>query len=292
MKGLNIYLADEGYNGTIIMTSTASNFSAVRVERAQVPQYSMELDEPGIYLLLVDSGSVYVGQSGLDTVGKRIINAHSGSIDSSWHTVVGFMANNKTISSNELLYIENAMCEYVHANYPKCLTSSPAKTNCNAAYRKSHYKLSIGQIHSCDHYIADIQYYLSCFPNTIFPEKHQVTTVAPTNLGTFHFASPKRDSDGTAEIQINLGHQKSRQAILKAGSKVSMDVSDSFSSSASVKAHRKQLESQGKLVNRILQEDVTFDSQSGAGQFLNGTSFDGNSNWKRVSDGTPLKALL
>jgi len=85
VKGLNIYLADEGYDGTIIMTSTASNFSVVRVEKAQIPQYSMELDEPGIYLLLVDSGSVYVGQSGLDTVGKRIINTHSGSIDSSWH---------------------------------------------------------------------------------------------------------------------------------------------------------------------------------------------------------------
>ena len=293
MKGLNIYLADDvGYDGSIIMTCTTSNFSAVRVEKAMVSQYSMELNDPGIYLLLIGSDSVYVGQSGLDTVGKRILNSHSGSIDSSWHTVVGFMANSKTISSNELLYIENAMCEYVHANFPKCLTSSPSKSSCNDAYRKSHYKLSIGQIYSCDQYISDIQYYISCFPNTIFPKKYQAPAPPASNLETFYYINTKRDADGKAEIQTQLGHTKARQAILKAGSRVSVDVSDSFSGSGRIKVHRQKLITQGILVNRILQQDVVFDSQSGAGQFLNGTSFDGNSNWKRVSDDTPLKNLL
>ena len=292
MKGINIYLADGTYDGAIIMTSTASNFTAVRVDKSQVSQYSMEMDEPGIYLLLVDDGAVYVGQSGLDTVGKRIINTHSGSIDSSWHTVIGFMANSKTISSNELLYIENAMCEYVYANFPKCLTSSPSKANCNAAYRKTHYKLSIGQIHSCDQYVADIQYYISCFPNTIFSKKHQAPKAPIANVEMFYYSNARRDSDGKAVIQTHLGHTCARPTILKAGSRVSVDVSDSFGSSGSVKAHRKQLEAQGKLINRILQEDITFESQSGAGQFLNGTSFNGNANWKRASDNTPLKDLL
>ena len=292
MKGINIYLADGDYNGPIIMSSTTSNFSAVRVEKTQVSQYATELDAPGVYLLLVDSGSVYVGQSGLDTVGKRIVNTHSGSIDSSWHTVVGFMTNTKTISSNELLYIENALCEYVHTNFPKCLTVTPSKANCNASYRKVHYKLSIGQIHSCDQYVADIKYSISCFPNSVFPQKYQAPAATLTNLELFHFASAKCDVDGKAEIQTHLGHTGARKAILKAGSKVSIDVSDAFGSSASIKAHRKQLETQGKLINRVLQEDIVFDSQSGAGQFLNGTSFDGNSNWKRVSDNTPLKNLL
>ena len=109
MKGINIYLADGSYDGPILMTSTSLNFTAVRVAREQVSQYASELAEPGVYLLLVDTGSVYVGQSGLDTAGKRIVNAHSGSIDASWHTVVGFMANNKTISSNELLRLSKKL---------------------------------------------------------------------------------------------------------------------------------------------------------------------------------------
>ena len=165
-------------------------------------------------------------------------------------------------------------------------------TNCNSMYRKNHYKLSTIQIKTCDQYIADILHYIRLFQKTIFPEKYLAPSVPVANTEVFYFTSQKRDADGKAEIQINLGHTKARKAILKAGSRVSIDVSDSFRSSASVKAQRQQLEAQGKLINRILQEDLPFDSQSGAGQFLNGTSFDGNSNWKTVSGDVPLKNLL
>lgn len=291
MKGISIYLAGEDYNGAMILSCSASSCLAVRVDKKEVSQYK-ELDNPGIYFLLVGSDSVYVGQSGLDTVAKRIMNTHSGSIDSSWHTVVGFVDKSNTLQGNELLYIENAMCEYAHKNFAKCLTSSPSKANCNSAYRKNHYKLSTIQIKTCDQYVENILQYIRLFQNTIFPQQYLSPAVPASNIETFYFASPKRDSDGKAEIQIKLGHTKARKAILKAGSRVSTDVSDSFGSSASVKAHRQQLEAQGKLINRVLQEDIPFDSQSGAGQFLNGTSFDGNSNWKTVSGDVPLKNLL
>lgn len=293
MNGLNIYMADGTYDGAIIMTSTASKFSAVRVKREGVQEYDNVLDGPGIYLLLVGNDSVYVGQTGLDTIKKRIMNTHAGNIDSSWHTVVGFKCTDSTISSNELQYIENAMCEYVHANYAKCLTTTPAKANCNASYRNSHYHLSIGQIHSCNQYIKDIKYYISIFPHTIFPDGGlpQATTVA-TNTELFYFTSPKRDSNGRAEIAIHLGHKKSRPAILKKGSVISTDVSDNFSSSQAIKNLRQQYITTGKIINRVLQEDIQFNSQSGAGQFLNGTSFDGNSNWKTVNGNKKLKELL
>lgn len=292
MKGINIYLADGTYDGVITMDSTASKFTAARVPKNEVSQYSLNLDEPGIYLLLVGSDSIYVGQSGLDTVKKRILNTHSGSIDSSWHTVVGFMANDKTISSNELLYIENAMCEYVHAHFPICLTTTPSKGNCNAAYRKNHYHLSIGQIHSCNQYIADIQYYIECFPKTIFPTQYQKKAQPAMNVELFYFASPKRDSDGKAMIATHQGHKDKRQAVLQAGSKISIEVSTAFRGYQRILAYRQQLEAAGKIKDRVLQEDITFDSQSGAGQFLNGTSFDGNSNWKTVNGDVPLKQIL
>lgn len=108
---------------------------------------------------------------------------------------------------------------------------------------------------------------------------------------TFFFASPARGSSGKAVIGIHLGHSKKRPALLLAGSKVSLKISDSFAGSLSVKSLRTQLESDGTLVDGVLTKDYLFPSQSGAGQFLNGTSFDGNSNWKRA-DGTSLKELL
>ena len=290
MNSLNIYMADGTYEGPIIMSSTASKFTAVRVKKMDVAMYANELDMPGIYLLLVGNDSVYVGQSGLDTVKKRIQNTHSGNIDSSWHTVLGFMCVDKTISSNELLFMENAMCEYVHGKYPKCLTTSPSKANCNAKYRQEHYHLMSNQIHACNHYLGDIQYYISLFRPSIFVNDGSAPTRFDTEL--FYFKSPARDTDGKAEIQVRCGHTGPRQAILKAGSKVSKEVSDKFGGAQAVINQRKQLENAGKLINRILQVDVPFNSQSGAGQFLNGTSFDGNSNWKTVVGNTPLKQLL
>jgi hypothetical protein len=108
----------------------------------------------------------------------------------------------------------------------------------------------------------------------------------------FYFKYAKRDVDGKAEILINCSHTQARKTVLKACSKVSIDVSDSFNSSNSIKTKQQNLELQKKIIERILQEDISFDSQSGAGEFLNGTSFNGNINWKRVKDDKKLKEVL
>lgn len=290
MNGLKICLADGTFDGAITMESTASKFTAARVDRNDVSLYSTDFAAPGVYLLMVDDDSVYVGQSGLQAVGNRILNAHAGTIDKSWHTVFGFMIATK-INSNELLYIENAMCEYVYNHYPKCLTTSPSKKNCNAAYRKTHYKLNGTEIIACDQYIQDIQFYIERIPVSIFPAAHRKSVPATAGIDTFYFKNAKRDVDGIAEIQVHLGHQNKRTTILKAGSRVSTAVSASFSSSKKVISLRQQLEKNGQLVNRVLQQDLQFPSQSGAGQFLNGTAFDGNLSWTTAA-GVTLKSLL
>ena len=135
MNGLNLYLADGTLNGPVVMTSTSSFFYSVRVKRADIPNYANDLNYPGVYMHLIGTDTVYVGQSGLSTVGKRVLSPHSGNIDNMWHTVVGFGCKNPNISNNELLFIENALCEFAHANYTNCVTISPSKSNCNATYR-------------------------------------------------------------------------------------------------------------------------------------------------------------
>lgn len=292
MNGLQIYLADGTYNGAIVMTSSVSKFNAVRVKRSDVSGYNSELGGPGIYLLLVGTDSVYVGQTGFDTINSRIFKPHSGNIDSSWHTVVGFKCTDPNISKNELEYIENGMCEYVHSSYNKCLTISPAKSKCNAQFRSQHYHLSIGQMHSCNQYIDDLKYYISILPKGIFPPPYQPATNSSNNKELFYFKNPSRDVDGKAEILIHTGNTGPRTAVLKAGSKVSIDVSPNFGGSNKVIQQRATLTAQGILVARILQTDITFSSQSGAGQFLNGTSFNGNVNWKTVNGDILLKNLL
>lgn len=300
MKNVNINLVNGDSDGSIIISSS-SKIRTVRVEKADVAAYNSELNGPGVYFLLIGNDEIYVGQSAIDPIAKRVMNTHSGSIDSLWHTVVGFVFPPKSIGTNELLYLENAMCEYVYQNYTKCWTSSPAQKNCNEAYRNSHYGLSMGQIATCEDYVRDIEFYISLFWKGLFPAttpKHvPSSTPAPTpkppvNTATFYFKNPKRDVDGKAEIAIHTGDTTKRETVLKSGSKISIDVSDHFKSAARVKAYRDKLISSGKIKDRVLQEDVIFDSQSGAGEFLNGTAFDGNGSWKRVEDDVPLKTLL
>ena len=294
MNRLSIYLADGTFRGPITMSSPSSSFTAIRVKRDAMDQYAEDLNKPGVYFLLIGNDTVYVGQSGLDTIAKRAMNTHSGSIDTAWHTLVAFACKDTNISSNELLYIENAMCEYVHATYPHCATTSPSKANCNSAYRNSHYHLGSSSIHTCDAYIKDILFYIQHFGKSVFilPEPPAPPSVIDDHQALFYCKNNARDAFGKAVILIHQGHSKKRKAILKAGSKVSTDVLTAFEGSDRVKKLRQKYADEGKLVNRILQADIPFGSQSAAGQFLIGGSCDGNSSWKRVSDHKRLKELL
>lgn len=294
MNRLSIYLADGTFNGPVTMSSPASSFTAIRVKRNDMDQYVEDLNKPGIYFLLIGNDTIYVGQSGLDTIGKRVLNTHSGSIDSTWHTLVAFACKETTISSNELLFIENALCEYVHEHYPKCATTTPSKANCNAAYRNLHYHLGSSSIHTCNAYINDILFYIDRFGKSLFvlPDAPVEPPVDNEYQALFHFKNDARGTDGKAIILINQGHTRKRRTVLKAGSRISTNVLSAFKGSDRVKTQRQQFEREGKIINRILQEDIPFDSQSGAGQFLNGSSFDGNSCWKRVGSKVKLKDLL
>ena len=269
MNGLNIYLADGTLNGPIIMSSSSSFFGAVRTKRMDIPNYVQDLSYPGVYMLLIGNDTIYVGQSGLNTIAKRVVAPHSGNIDSLWHTVLGFTCKNQTISNNELLFIENALCEFAHANYKSCVTNTPAKANCNAAYRNKHYNLSSSQIHTCNQYIKDIKHYIASFGSTIFGAAF--TSAAPA---------------------VHNGNTAARTTVVKAGSIVSSNVSPHFSASNKVIQDRNNLTAQGKLVAGVLQTDVSFSSQSAAGQFVSGRSFDGNREWKTVNGNIPLKNLL
>lgn len=91
MKEVKIRLLDASFDGAITMESSQSQFKAVRIDKSHVSVFATDLNHPGIYFLLIGSDTIYVGETGLDSIGKRIVNTHSGSIDSSWHTVVAFL---------------------------------------------------------------------------------------------------------------------------------------------------------------------------------------------------------
>lgn len=287
MKSVNLYFAEGTIEGTLTISSNLSKISVIRLEKTKVNSDKEGLNGPGIYFLLIGTNKIYVGETGLDTLKKRILNKHTGDIDKLWHTVVGFKILDNMISKNELLYLENALCEYVHnhAEY-ECLTTNPSKTVCNVAYRDKHYKLSMAQIDICKTYLKDILFYLTMFPGPLFPELKN-----PHGL-LFQYENKKRDVHGTAEISIHVKPGEQRIIKVKAGSKLSVDVSPHFSASASIQEKRMELEKEGKIKDRILLEDKKFASPTAAVEFLAGISLNGNICWKTVDEHKSLKEFL
>lgn len=273
MRGLKIYLADGTYNGTVTMSSDSSKISAIRVAKENIQDYENELDGPGIYLLLVGSDAVYVGQTGLDTIQRRIMNTHSGDIDASWHTALGFKFTDSTISSNELQFIENAMCEYVHAHFNKCLTTSPQKANCTKTFRKRHYHLSGVQVHTCENYIQDINFYINVFPDGIFTSAHN----EEKDKKMLHLAG--RKVKATAYVSDN-------QFIVCKNSEFS--ATETPSCPKYVHERRQELITEGKVNDGRFIEDVSFGSSSTAASCVTGGSANGRKMWL-YQDGKSIK---
>ena len=264
MRGLKIYLADGTYNGTVTMSSDSSKISAIRVAKENIQDYENELDGPGVYFLLVGSDAVYVGQTGLDTIQRRIMSAHSGDIDSAWHTVLGFKFTDSNISSNELQFIENAMCEYVHTHFNKCLTTTPQKANCTKTFRKRHYHLSGGQIHTCENYIQDINFYINIFPDGIFTFVHN----EEADREILHLSGKK--------VQATA-YRAGEKFIVRKGSKFSQ--TETQSCPKSIHKRRQALIAEGTVKEERFTKDFPFNSPSMAAACVTGGSVNGRELW-------------
>lgn len=288
MNGVNIYLEDGTFNGTVTLRSASSKITAIRVAKDKIHDYPTELDGVGVYLLLIEKNSIYVGQTGLNTLEKRITNTHTGDIDSKWHTALAFKFDSTT-NANELLFVENAMCEYVYNHFAHCLTTTPKQENCNVKFRTSHYHLPTFEIKTCENFVADIQHYIELFPETIFPKPNLSVPPQPDpgDMQIFFYQSSKGDVAGQAAIDLNTG-----KTMLKKGSNISVGVSPHFAKAAAIMKQRQDLSKAGKINGQVLQEDLRFNSPSGAEAFLTGTSVSGNEIWKRVSDKKKLGDVL
>lgn len=289
MTGLSLYAADGNYDGPLMLSAMNSSIKVVRVSKAKISDYESVLNKPGVYFLLIDEGTIYVGQSGLDSVFRRSKNVHTGNIDSSWHTLVGFTFDEPAMSSNMLLFLENGMCEYVHKNFPCCATSQPAKDKCTKQYRNKHYNLDIQGIHKCEKFLGEMKAYIDCFPKGLFPkdksylineqknEEHQETEPAGEHL----FYIKKGEADAT-------GRWGDEGMVVLKNSEIRHE--ETAKCSDFIKKKRKELMEAGIIQNYKFTRDYTFKSPSGAAIVILGCSSDGWNEWKDKAN-VPLLAL-
>lgn len=273
MQNLSITLSDGTFNGAVTMQSS-SKFHVVRAARSLVSTFSQDLDEPGLYFLLVDNNSIYVGQSGIRKVGERIMNTHRREIDSNWHTVIGFMCSERTITTNELLYMENALCEYVHKSSFNCLTTSPSRNSCNTTYRKTHYHLSGNQINACNLYIEDIKHYLSFLKDTMFNVSSCPSQPASPQRGRENPTYYKCEGAGASAI----GYDSANGFTVCKDSLVSNHIGSSLSQRQ--KELRLELVNNGVILGNKFTRDFEFVSRATASNIILGRSSNANIEWK------------
>ena len=310
MTGLSLYAADGHYDGAIFMSSHNSKIKAARVSRDALSDYESALNKPGIYLLLINDDTVYVGQSGLDNIFRRIKNVHTGNIDASWHTVVAFTFDDP-VSSNMLLFLENGMCEYVHKNYPHCATSQPAKDKCNKQYRNVHYNLSIMDKQNCEKLLGEMKDYIACFPKGIFPASSPTSSSSGSGGSGTSFSHCGAGGSGTSGGASGQGgdqggnqgnneyHTAARSSkaegrllsnghfILSAGCFITpLDPTPTCPASALARLEAEKDKLDG---NKVI-ADIEFKSPSGAACFVLKASANGNDVWK-TADGVKMGDL-
>lgn len=297
MQGLRIYLADGNYDGPVIVSSDSSKISAIRVAKENMDTYEKELSGLGIYLLLFEEDSVYVGQTGLSLLKRQLVRKHSKKIDKKWHTVFTFKIATD-VSEDELLFIRNAIAEYAYHNFKKCLAGSLTKQKCNSEYRCGHYNLNDSQIEICNQYVRDIEFYLNFIPKTIFPSKFNAlksNKVESDGRVTklFRCVDGKRKASAQARITFYPGKDKDITTVVRAGSTIrrfqGMGIGEI---EKKVAQEREKYIQAGKIDGSILQEDITFSAPSFAASFILGKASTGLDNWKSMDKGMLLRSYI
>ena len=285
MDNLNIYLSDGTFNSPIVeMSSPCSKFKAYKVRKEELFQYSDELNNPGLYFLVIGSSKIYVGQS--NKVGDRIFDPHTGDIDSSWFAVFAFISENLNISNNELLFLENALCEYIHNSCFICLTTSPQLSNCNERFRRKKYRLTAAQIRACNSFLDDIKFYFSVLKEYLFVNENNNNALSEP---VPYFSSIHFYCNGPRGAKAEGVFTRPGFKVLK-DSTIANDVSPSFLRD-NYYSHRARLIEEGKICNNKFVDDYKFNSPSEAAAVVLGRSAAGTTEWK-TADGRKLKDII
>ena len=94
MRHFEIILETGTFEGPVTMRSINSQFRATRCSRAALADYAVDLNYPGIYMLLIGTDTVYVGQTAMNlfqsqTCAGQFFNGTSFDGNGNWKTKDG-----------------------------------------------------------------------------------------------------------------------------------------------------------------------------------------------------------
>ena len=289
-KSINLFLMDGDADGRV--KCTLANWTGVvyKIPRTDLDKCKerKDLKQSGVYFLFgiddhTDRPVVYIGQAGARKNGEGLLNRLSehrrNSEKDYWKDAVAITTSNNSFGPTEISYLEN----YFY----------------NLALKVGRYEVKNGNDPTpgniTEEKESELQEFIDYTKLIIGTLGYKVfTPLVPTH----HDVEQKTDqSDGDALVYLKrtiknigltvtaAGKQTAEGFVVLKGSIISPD-ENSKNISSGIRKRRQT----AKIENNILQEDVLFDSPSGAADFVVGNSLNGWTEWKS-EDGRTLREL-
>lgn len=271
-KTIKIFLIDGDPNGR--MSCELSNWTgkAYKIPRIKIKDCTdrLDLNTTGIYLLFgkneENEDLVYIGEA--ENVLNRL-NQHLSSKDF-WNETIVFFSKDENLNKAHIKYLENR------------LHNIASKTNryiIENAVTPTQSSISESDRAEMEEFIDNIKLLVNTLGHKVFEDKREFSILQkPKEL---IFLKTSRGCDAS-------GEQTSEGFLVLKGSKISIDMTPSFSES--IKKHRLKLIEKQIIADNKFQEDYIFSSPSFAASLVMGRSANGLTEWKTL-DGKILKNL-
>ena len=271
-KAIELFFVDGTADGIITAELSNWNGKAVKIPRTEVQACTRDdIHTAGIYFLLckddLGNDSVYIGEAENthDRLVQHLRDFQSGKESYYWSSAVIF--SGRDLNKAHIRYLENKLVGITHeCNRFKVLTKN--------TYKKTVLKESETAI--MNEFTDNIKLLMSALGYKFLEEMPKAKT------DTTYFYCKGKDASGKGFISPD------GFTVLK-GAKISTGIAPSFMTrGCSYYKLRGELESNGTILNGVLQLDYEFSSPSAAASVITGHSANGMVEWK-TQEGLTLK---
>ena len=277
-KSINMYLMDGDVNGRIKCTLANWTGLAFKIPRTSLDlcKDRDELKQTGVYFLFgkddqTDKSVVYIGQAGIRKNGEGILNRlqeHNRNPKKDyWTEAIAITTSNDSLGPTEISYLEHRFCQLANDANRYEVKNGNDPTPGNPSEEKQSE-------------LEDFIDYAKIIIGTLGHKVFVPLIVVDDN--------PDSDSVElfcTRNGVKATGVRTADAFVVKKGS----TISDKLTKSCPEYVGKKRTQYKDKIDESfVLQEDILFNTPSGAAAFVCGSSANGNVEWK-TADGITLK---
>ncbi len=286
-KSINLFLMDGIPTGRIKCTLANWTGIAYKIPRTYIEKCNdrMDLKQTGVYFLFglskeTNGPIVYIGQARARKNGEGILNRlqeHKRNPQKGyWNEAVVFTTSNNSFGPTEISYLENRFCGLANkaGRYEVKNENDPSPGNITEEKESE-----------LEEFIDNAKVIIGTLGHQVFEPMPETTTTTDDNNVVVEDLLYLKRCTVDLGLTISVGRRTDNGFLLLAGSKMCSTQKTYNPAFFKNKTHKIRINNDG-----ILEEDVLFNTSSGAACFVTGGSASGPESWKN-KNGVSLKEL-